>query len=370
MPTRLIALTSSGIGIASENATTQTENGQWTRQEYTVDLPLTCLAARAADGRSDPDALLAGTQGEGVWHSADGGQHWEPFALPGVIVKSITVTPERILVGTKNPPLIYACENAGTHAGQHWNELTGFRAIPSRPYWFSPAEKPYTAYVMGVDHAAGNPNHLVAGMEAGAVVSSQNGGATWSDHQPGTMRDCHAIGFHPRDPHFAYAIGGSSQGAALSRDGGQSWIDCRAGLSRHYAWAFAADPQEPERWFVAVAPGPRQAHGDDGNAQAYIFRRARNNSNHNIGTQDTGAQNADTQNTDTNNYGWEQLGGGLPQPLPSMPYSLVIPPAQPGTLYAGLRNGQIYRSLDLGDHWELLPIRFDGIRRTLLVQIF
>jgi hypothetical protein len=340
MSTRLIALTRHGMGIAQPST-----NGQWTVEEYSSPLPFTCLAS-AGDEKSagGPETLMAGTQGQGVWISADGGRKWEPLGLAGVIVKSIRVSPSHILVGTKNPPLIYISADHGAT----WQELTGFRNIPSRPYWFSPAEKPYTAYVMGVDHAPGKPDYLIAGMEAGAVVSRQDGGLTWSDHLAGTMRDCHAIGYHAHDTRYAYAVGGNGQGAAFSRDGGVTWADCREGMARRYAWAFAADPHDPELWFVAAAPGPREAHGDNGNAQAHIYRRYTPG--------------------DPEQIGWEHLAGGLPQPLPSMPYSLVAPPDSPGLIYAGLRNGQVYRSHDFGDEWELLPVRFDGIRRTLLVS--
>ena len=47
----------------------------------------------------------------------------------------------------------------------------------------------------------------------------------------------------------------------------------------------------------------------------------------------------------------EPLGGGLPRPLDSFPYALA---AGSGTLFAGLRDGRIYRSEDRGDHWEPL----------------
>jgi hypothetical protein len=41
--------------------------------------------------------------------------------------------------------------------------------------------------------------------------------------------------------------------------------------------------------------------------------------------------------------------GGLPEPLPAMPYSLV---AVDGRLVAGLRNGELWQTGDRGGHWE------------------
>jgi hypothetical protein len=45
---------------------------------------------------------------------------------------------------------------------------------------------------------------------------------------------------------------------------------------------------------------------------------------------------------------WQPLGGGLPEPLPAMPYALV---AADGLLFADLADGQIWASDDRGDNW-------------------
>lgn len=367
MQTRLTALTRHGIGVALLDAGNAHQSSPITVDEYPVRLPLNCLIADPQEDGADA-RLLVGTQGQGVWESRDGGATWNHVGLPGIIVKSLQRTPTRLLAGTKNPPLIYSSEDSGAT----WQEFTGFRNIPSRPLWFSPAEKPYTAYVMGVDQSPTAPAHLIAGMEAGAVVFSGDDGQNWTDHQPGAMRDCHAIGYHPHDGRYAYAVGGNSQGAALSRDGGATWINCRVGLEQRYAWSYAAHPNMPERWFVAAAPGPRQAHSDDGNAQAMIYRAVVPTGATNRSTASSSAANgsgsnqtgADPQRPTI----WEPLHNGLPTPLPSMPYSLVIPHHQPDHIYAGLRNGAVYMSPDCGDHWLRLPLQFDGIRRTLLVE--
>jgi hypothetical protein len=43
------------------------------------------------------------------------------------------------------------------------------------------------------------------------------------------------------------------------------------------------------------------------------------------------------------------LDGGLPEPLPAMPYALV---ATEGRLFAGLADGQLWESNDRGDSWH------------------
>ena len=45
---------------------------------------------------------------------------------------------------------------------------------------------------------------------------------------------------------------------------------------------------------------------------------------------------------------WQPLAGGLPEPLPAMPYALL---ATDGRLFAGLADGQLWESRDRGDSW-------------------
>jgi hypothetical protein len=182
---------------------------------------------------------------------------------------------------------------------------------------------------------------IVVGIELGAVVRSADGGQTWQGHRPGALRDCHSLTFHARDGAWAYEGGGTGAGAACSRDGGQSWRQRRAGLDRHYGWAVAADPAQPEVWYAALSPGPTKAHAE-GRAEAYIFRSA-------------------------GGAAWEKLGGGLPQPLSHMPYALLTDPAAPGHLYAGLSSGEVWHSADHGEHWRQLPFSLGGIHRTMIL---
>jgi hypothetical protein len=63
---------------------------------------------------------------------------------------------------------------------------------------------------------------------------------------------------------------------------------------------------------------------------------------------------------------WEKLGGGLPQPLMSMPYALLTDADAPGHLYAGLSNGDVWHTKDRGDRWEKLPFSLGGIHYSLV----
>jgi hypothetical protein len=50
-----------------------------------------------------------------------------------------------------------------------------------------------------------------------------------------------------------------------------------------------------------------------------------------------------------------------------LPIALLTHPSTSGQLYAGLTNGDVWRSDDYGDNWEKLPFNFSAIRRSLIV---
>ena len=327
----IIAASGDGIAQAVCGA-----NGDWSVEYLLKGHDVHCLAADP----HNPKALYAGINGSGVLRSADGGKTWQPAGLASHTVKSIAVSPSEpgtVYAGTK-PALVFVSRDGGAQ----WEELTAFRRIFSRRFWFSPAEPPFIAYVQGITLSPTDPQVIVAGIEAGAVVRSTDGGKTWQDHRKGALRDCHSITFHATNGDWVYEGGGSGGGAAFSRDAGNTWTQAKQGSDRHYGWAVAADPARPDVWYVSLSPGPMKAHSAD-NAQAYIFR-----------SMGGGA--------------WEKLGGGLPEPLNSMPYALRTDPAAPGHLYAGLSNGDVWHTADYGDNWRQLPFNLGRIWTAVIVH--
>jgi photosystem II stability/assembly factor-like uncharacterized protein len=324
----LIATTGTGVARARR------DGARWVVETELEGEDVTCLAA-------DPQrkgVVYAGTRGNGILRSEDCGGHWRALGLQGQIVKAIAVSgaePGVAYAGTQ-PALMFVSRDGGGC----WEELTSFRKIFSRRFWFSPAEKPFTAYVQGIALSPTDRKVIVVGIEAGAVVRSDDGGVTWQDHRRGALRDCHSIGFHAREGNWVYEAGGTGGGAAVSRDAGMTWTQRRTGPDGQYGWACAADPADPETWYVSAAPSPARAHGD-GNAGAFLYRAKRGG-------------------------GWEKLGGGLPQPLEHMPYALLTDTEEPGAVYAGLSNGEVWHSADRGDSWARLPFDFGRIHRSMV----
>jgi hypothetical protein len=327
---REVFLATTGNGIA--RAECQADGG-WKVDFLLEGQKVNCLAAEP----QNPATIFAGTQGDGVLRSDDGGKTWRACGMAGQIVKSLAVSPhdsKTIYAGTK-PAYLFVSRNGGSS----WEELRGFRRIPNRWWWLSPAEKPFQAYVQAIAISPTDANVVLAGIEAGAVVRSQDGGVSWSAHRKGALRDCHTLKFHAAQGNWAYQAGGTGGGASLSRDGGMSWRKAKAGLEKHYGVACAADPGQPEIWYVSVAPGPGKAYGEI--AEAYLYRAS--------------------GGADWQPIGWE------PHPMKHMPLVLATDPEVPGHLYAGLSNGDVWHSSDYGDHWEKFDFNLKGIWLSLVM---
>jgi hypothetical protein len=325
----LIATTGKGITCARQGG-----DGKWVLAEALGGHDVQCLTV----DRLNPGRLYAGSEGEGVLRSDDGGTAWRACGLAGRAIKAIAASPAQsgLLYAGTRPAALFVSRDGGLS----WEEVVGFRRIPWRWLWFSPAERPFRAYVQAIALSPTDPDRVVVGVEFGATVLSEDGGRTWSGHRPGALRDCHSLAFHPAFGDWVYEGGGTGVGASFSRDGGRTWTQRRDGLDRPYGWAVAADPETPEIWYASLAPGPRAAHGGL-DAQAGIFRQ-------------DGSK-------------WHRLAGGLPEPLRHMPYALITDPDVPGNLYAGLSNGDVWHSGDRGDSWRQLPVSLGAIHRSLVM---
>lgn len=327
-PTVFLAATGEGVTRASRSST-----GDCPVTEVLRGVRVNCLAASP----HEPDLVLAGTQGNGVLRSRDGGLTWQPAGLEGWVVKSLAASPlERdvFYAGTK-PAHVFVSRDGG----DEWRDLDAFQAIPSLPTWRSPAEPPYIGYVQTLALSPTDPGVILAGIEAGGVMRSADGGQTWAD-LPDPLRDSHTLTFHATDGNWAYQ-GGGDGGAAVSRDAGRTWEHAVEGLDRHYGWACAADPARPEVFYLSAAPSAGHAHYQP-DALAAIFRR-------------------DGEGK------WRALGGGLPLPLRAMPFMLATNPSQPGAVYAGLSDGEVWHSDDYGETWQRLPFNLGAIRRSAVI---
>ncbi|HXV58215.1 MAG TPA: hypothetical protein VD704_10145 [Gaiellaceae bacterium] len=318
-PARLYAAT--GDGIARLDAV----DGAWEVRLTLEGSGAQCLARDPAA----PDTVYAGLREGGVRRSDDGGRTWEDCGLPAPGVFSVAVSPAdgAVYAGTE-PSALYRSDDRG----RSWRELEALLELPSRPTWSFPP-RPWTSHVRWIAPSPHDASLLLVGIELGGLMRSLDAGETWHDHRPGAQRDVHSLTWHPAVEGRAYEAGGG--GAAWSEDGGDTWRPADVGRDRHYTWALAVDPIDPGLWYVSASTGPYAAHGR-GDPQARIYRWS--------------------------DGSWEPLGGGLPEPLPAMPYALL---AVEGRLLAGLADGQLWESSDRGESWRRCELRGDPLRRLV-----
>jgi photosystem II stability/assembly factor-like uncharacterized protein len=308
---RLYAATGEGIARLEESGR------EWTAELSLRESGAQCLAVDPAD----PDAVYAGLREGGVRRTTDGGRTWIASALPqpGVFALAVSAADCAVYAGTE-PSALYRSDDRG----ETWRELTGLLELPSRPTWSFPP-RPWTSHVRWIAPSPHSRETILVGIELGGLMRSTDGGVTWQDHRPGAQRDVHSLAWHPDAEGHAYEAGGG--GAARSDDGGATWRPADEGRDRHYTWAVAVDPHDPELWYVSASTGPFAAHGSgDPQARIYAWR----------------------------NGAWRALADGLPEPLPAMPYALV---ATEGRLFAGLADGQLWESTDRGDNWRILSVQ-------------
>ena len=271
-------------------------------------IPVRCVAA-------DGERVIVGTQGEGALLSSDGGRRWERMELPEPDVFSVAIGPaDGTLYAGSEPSHLFVCRD-----GAAWTELEALQDIPSRERWSFPP-RPWTHHVRWIAPDPHRAERLLVAIELGGVMLSEDGGESFSDHRPGAKRDAHEITWHPHAEGRAYEAAGD--GAAWSADGGHSWAALDAGRELGYCWALAADPDDPDRWYVSAAPGPREAHSA-GQARGRLYR--------------------------WDGDAWREL----PVPGESMPYTLA---AQADELFCGMADGRLLHSPDRGESWQELAV--------------
>lgn len=293
--------------------------GDWQVRTTLTDHDLESVAASPERG----ERVLVATFDAGLHRSTDGGESFdrsgdwmEPFVTA---VAASPRDPDVWWAGTE-PSRVYRSGDGG----RSWTERPGLTALESAEEWSFPP-RPYTHHVRWIEPDPCDPNRLYVGVEAGALVRSDDGGETWIDRPESAPGDPHSLATHPQDPEGVWMAAG--EGCARSEDGGDTWTFYRDGLDHRYAWSVAVDPGDPETVLVSAASGPRSAHRAPG--ESYVYRR-------------------------TGDGPWKRIGD---EALPTGEGVLrsVLATDGPGEFYA-LNNRGLFHSSDAGRSWSPLDL--------------
>ena len=275
----------------------------------------TCLAADPlVRGRA-----WCGTHQAGVFRSEDEGKSWHSVGLSGRLIMAITTSPvERdiVWVGTE-PSEVWRSADAGTM----WDQTSRLESLPSSSEWSFPP-RPDTHHVRWIACHPLESQRLWVAIEAGALVSTIDGGRTWRDRVPGGPWDTHELAVHNKAPDTLRVAAGD--GYFESDDGGVTWRSPSAGLEVAYLRSVAIDPEQPEVVVVSGSSGPHSAYVA-GRSDGRLYRRV---------TRDR----------------WERVLDGWPEPANTIA-PLLCAGASAGELLAADERG-VHRSNDVGKSWR------------------
>lgn len=303
------------------------------------DQGLTCLgledhsfwAVYAFNGISEHDTVLAGSYGEGIFRSTDGGQTWELANqnLTATAVRTLTVDPTgkgNILCGTE-PGRGFRSDDGG----QTWQEMAGIAEISGCPDWYLPYS-PRAGALRNFYSPPGHSQRLLASIEVGGLLDSTDGGETWTRADI-FDDDIHHITGHPENPDILWmALGWAALktrgpidrsqlgGLARSDDGGQTWTKV---IEHDYTRAVIVPPTHPD----LVLTAPAQQVGKGGRI---------------VVSSDQGQT-------------WESVGDGIEDPMEDMVEIFLTAPD--ASIYASCSQGRLLRT-EPGE-WRWHPVLDD-----------
>jgi photosystem II stability/assembly factor-like uncharacterized protein len=199
------------------------------------------------------DVLLAGTYGDGLFRSADGGGTWER------VEAGLTASAFRFLTGElagTEPARVFRSADSG----RSWQELEGITRIPGHEDWFLP----YSPRAGAARNAYIDGDRWLVAAEVAGLLRSDDGGRTWVCEPVAGDEDVHHVTGHPDDRDLLYVSlgsasltqrGGRHGGIARSRDGGASWEK----VETDYTRATIVPPARPD--LVLAGPAPRVGRG-------------------------------------------------------------------------------------------------------------
>ncbi|HET6466477.1 MAG TPA: hypothetical protein VFH55_12785 [Nitrospiria bacterium] len=255
--------------------------------------------------------IYAGTLGDAVYRSVDGGNRWS--IINAGLKEHVTVV-NAFIFYPRDPETILAATTVGffktINGGMMWDEMSN-KGMDS-------------VYIVSAALDPTDTNILYAGT-SGGVYKTVNGGMTWHESNNGLMRiepgsalslGVNSLAMDPVKTTTLYA--GTTRGAFKTIDGAANWTKIQEGIGERFIAAILIHPTLGTTLFA-------------------------------------GAQGGVYQSTDGGEH-WAALNNGLTN---LSVRALVMHPKDPNILYAGTQGG-LFKTVDGGAHWTALTIRPKG----------
>ena len=315
--------------------------------------------------------IFAGTVGQSVWRSKDGGETWQR-ASAGIFMESEV---RALAVHPTHTNVLFA----GTDAGMYRTENGGDR-------WERLDSPMNGMQVWALAVSPKNPDTIYAGTCPSSLFKSIDGGKSWRKLNVELAETCAggaivprvtSIAVDPDDDQTVYA-GIEIDGMRITNDGGKTWVTRNEGLSSLDIHGLAVVPGNPktivattnndvcittdlEKWTPLTVknhfPWPycRSAlYLKNGTGRVYV-----------------GAGNGPPGNEGalfyTSNLGKSWTRANLGLTANSTIWVITHQPAVPNWLFACSVSGQLFRSTDGGNTWQKLKHEFGEVRALAIV---
>ncbi len=223
---------------------------------------------------SQPNHLLAGAVGGGIWSSTDGGLHWSPIndAQPNLAICCMAMAPS-------NPAVMYAGTGEASIAGDGTHGAGIYKSTDNGATWnlLTATASWANNDVISLAVSPQNPHIVLAGRSGGGLYRTTNGGLTWSNPYKAQSVTC--VAFDPTNPSKAVAaltdysliLGGWFNRCIYTLNGGVSWsvctgLDAKLGAGGRIALAYA--PSSPSIVYATYTDGKMYKSTDGG--KSYI----------------------------------------------------------------------------------------------------
>jgi hypothetical protein len=314
-----------------------------------LQFPMTGVYAVAIDTRGGAPRILASATSEhwgpSVFHSDDLGRSWAepdrgtvgfPAETGAALARAWALQPS-----PSEPDVVWAgSEPQGlfrsADRGEHFSFVPALWEHPHRPDWGAGFGG---AAVHTVLPHPTDPRRLLVAMSTGGVYRTEDGGTSWAasnsgisayflpDPQPEFGQCVHKVARDAADAHRLYLQ--NHRGVYRSDDEGRTWVSVADSLPADFGFAMVAHPRRGDVAynFPIVSDGDRMPP----DRACRVFR-----------TEDAGGT-------------WAALTDGLPQQDyygSVLRDAMCADDADPTGLYFGTRNGEVYASADEGERWR------------------